>query len=87
MKTKQMKLQSIPGMVGIGLIMALPVLTAISCRKNSSLPASPIGFQHIAIRLEGEIFKGSVSTESDDEGLVLWCNGGKTFIVLAKILS
>ncbi len=88
MKTNQMKLQSVPGMVlCMGLIMALLFLPAVSCRKNSSLPASPIGLQNIANKLEGEILKGSVSTESGEDGLALWCNGGKTLIGIAKIPS
>ena len=85
MKTKQMKLQSIPGMVCMGLLMALLVLPAVSCRKNSSLPASAIGLQTIANKLEGEILNGRLSTEGDEEGLAVWCNSGKTLIGIAKI--
>jgi len=87
MKTKQMKLQSIPGMVCLGLIMVLLILPVLSCRKNSLLPASTTGLQTIANKLEGEILNGRVSTEGDEEGLAVWCNGGKTLIGIAKIPS
>jgi hypothetical protein len=87
MKTKQMTLQSIPGMVCIGFIMALLVLPGVSCRKSSSLPASSPGLQNIANKLEGEILNGSVSTESGEDGIALWCNGGKTLIGIGKIPS
>jgi hypothetical protein len=87
MKTKQMKLQSMPGMVCMGVIMALFILPAVSCRKNSSLPASPIGLQNMANMLQGEILTGSVSTESGEDGIALWCNGGKTLIGIGKIPS
>jgi hypothetical protein len=87
MKTNQMKLKSVPEMICMTLIMALLVLPAVSCSKNGSLPASPIELQNTANKLEGEMLIGSLSTESDEDGLALWCNGGKTLIGLAKIPS
>jgi len=87
MKTTQMKFKGIPGMVCLGFVVGLFFLLAVSCRKNSAGPASTVTLQTIADKLEGEILNGSVSTESDEEGTALWCNEGKTLIVLAKIPS
>lgn len=82
-----MKLQSMPGMACMGIIMALFVLAAISCSKNSSGPAAPTGFPDIANQLQGEILNGSVLTESGEDGIALWCNGGKVLIGIGKIPS
>jgi hypothetical protein len=85
MKKKQMKLKGTPGMLCMCVLMTLFLLPAVSCRKNNSLAVSPVGLQNIASQLEGEILNGSLSTESDEEGLALWCNGGKILIAVAKI--
>ncbi len=69
------------------LLTAFLFLPAISCRKNNATPASAASLQEAADKLDGEIINGSISTESDDEGIALWCNNGKTLIGMAGIPS
>jgi hypothetical protein len=75
----------VPGMVCLALMLAVIFLPFISCKKNNAAPA--VSLQTMADKLQGEIFNGSISTESDEEGLALWCNNGMTLIGVAKIVK
>jgi len=87
MKTEKNKVPGLPGMAWSPIVMVLLFLTALSCRKNDSSPASPVKMQNIASKLQGEIINGSILTESDEDGIALWCNGGKILIGIGKISS
>ncbi|MEO7309008.1 MAG: hypothetical protein ABIX01_01310 [Chitinophagaceae bacterium] len=84
MKTKQICPQRLPAMACRGLLMMLFLLAMLSCKKNNQPPDST-GLQNIVAKLDGEILYGSLSTQTDENGLLLWCNGGKILIGMAKI--
>ncbi|MEP6726664.1 MAG: hypothetical protein ABJC98_12670 [Bacteroidota bacterium] len=87
MKTKQMTPTGVPGMVCLALMLAVIFPPFISCKKNNTAPAPPLSLQTMADKLQGEILNGSLSTESDEDGIALWCNDGKTLIGMEKILT
>jgi len=78
---------TLPRMACLRVIVLLLLLPAVACRKNNTVPAQAVSVQLMAAALEGEILNGSISTESDEEGLALWCNGGKILIGIAKLAS
>jgi len=73
-------------MLYLGAII-LMLVQAIACSKNNAVPQQPVSMQKMANMLEGEMLNGSISTESDEEGLALWCNGGKILIAIGKLAS
>jgi len=79
--------RGVPGMVCLALMLAVMLLPFISCKKNDAAPPPAVSLQTMADKLQGEIFNGSISTESDEEGLALWCNNGMTLIGVAKIVT
>ena len=87
MKTEKNKVPGLPVMAWSPIVMVLLLLTALSCRKNDSSPVAPVEMQNIAIKLQGEIINGGISTESDEDGIALWCNDGKVLIGIGKISS
>ena len=79
--------RGVPAMVCLAMMLAVIFMPSISCKKNNAPPVPSISLQSMADHLQGEILTGSVSTESDEEGLALWCNDGKTLIGVAKIVT
>ena len=75
-----------PRMLYLGAILCM-LVQAIACSKKNELPQQPVAMQKIATLLEGEVLNGSITTESDEEGLALWCNGGKILIAIGKLAS
>lgn len=85
MKTKQMTPRGVPGMVCLALMLAAIFLPFISCKKQNATLVAPFNLQAMADKLQGELLNGSITTESDEDGLALWCNDGKILIGLEKI--
>jgi hypothetical protein len=87
MKTTQIGLKRLTGILCPLLIMAFLFLPGISCKKNSAVTASTASLEKAVKQLDGELINGSISTESDDEGIALWCNNRKTLIGMAGLYS
>lgn len=84
-----MKKKSLTGsrMAYLKTIVLLLLLPAFACRKNETAATAPVPVQLMATTLEGEVFKGRIAVEGDDEGLALWCNGGKVLIAMGKLAA
>ena len=87
MKTKQQTPRGVPGMVCLVLMLTVIFLPFVSCKKNNAPPLPATSLQSMADLLQGEILTGRVSTESDEDGIALWFNEGKTLIGVAKIIT
>lgn len=74
-------------MVYLRTIVLLMLVLAVACRKNNTAQMRSHSIQAMADALHGELLKGGITTETDDEGLALWCNGGKVLIAIAKLTS
>ncbi len=77
----------LPRMVYLRAIVLLLLLPAVACRKNDTRQIPTVSVQTMADALNGEILDGAITTETDEEGLALWCNGGKVLIAIAKLAS
>ena len=85
MKTKKKTPTGVPGLVCLALMLAVIFLPFTSCKKQNVTLVAPFNLQAMADKLEGEILNGAITAESDEDGLALWCNDGKTLIGLEKI--
>jgi hypothetical protein len=85
MKTTKTGFQSIPLMICKTFIVLCLLLPAISCKKDASAPTSVSNMQSIANSLKGEVLIGSLSTESDNDGMGLWYNGTNILIGMGRI--
>jgi hypothetical protein len=66
----------------------LPILTFIifSCKKNNAdMPRQITDLNAVAKTLDGEVYRGTIETYQEDDGIVFGFNNWKTIFVLEKL--